>query len=76
MNSHSNSVFNVYNIYEFSDQIFCETISNKPGCNSVQLEFCLAGLGDVGLFFLQKLFIYVMLRLYTEFQCSIMPLTG
>ena len=27
-------------------------------------------------FFLQKLFIYVMLRLYTEFQCSTMPGTG
>ena len=31
----------------------------------------------VGLaFFLQKLFIYVMLRLYTEFQCSTMCGTG
>ena len=30
----------------------------------------------VGLNFLQKLFIYVMLRLYTEFQCSAMPGTG
>ena len=27
-------------------------------------------------FFLQKEFIYVMLRLYTEFQCSTMPGTG
>ena len=40
---------------------------NQLGCYSVQLEFC---------FFLQKLFIYVMLRLYTEFQCSTMIGTG
>ena len=54
-----------------------ESNKNKLGCYSVQLEFCLAGAG-VGLafFFFQKLFIYVMLRLCAEFQCSTMPGTG
>ena len=45
-------------------------------CYSVQLEFCLAGVGEAGLSFLQKLFIYVMLRLHTEFQCSTIAGTG
>ena len=39
-----------------------------------KLKFGLAGVGlDL---FRDKLFIYVMLKLYTEFQCSTMPGTG
>ena len=48
---------------------------NKLGSYSVQLKICLAGVGD-WVIFLHKLFIYVMLRLYTEFQCFTMPGTG
>ena len=42
-------------------------------------SFSFASWGGVGgwtSFFIQKLFIYVMLRLYTEFQCFTMPGTG
>ena len=53
-------------------------LGRMPGCLSVQLEFCFAGVGvGVGLaLFLQKLFIYVILRVYFEFQCSTMPGAG
>ena len=40
-----------------------------------RLSFAFLGWGWTS-FFLQKLFIYVMLRLYTKFQCSTMPGTG